>query len=314
MRLRVHHRTEYRYFSPVWDSLNELHLKPLETRWQTCESAIIAVVPAVRLTSYEDLHQNTVHHFEIPEKHDRLIIDSRCTVRTICKVDFEALPYGFPHSGLRGLKGDEECFPYLQDSRYVEINPEHWRLALDIQDFSTDVFQTAYAIMEYIFRNFEYRYGSTSVTTHANEVIARRCGVCQDFAHAMVALCRCLGIPCRYVSGYFFDATRNHSLRGSEASHAWTEVYIPGHGWIGLDPTNNKVIDDTYIGVAVGRDYRDVTPVAGTYFGSGSSILDVKVTVERLDRPVATAQNSKATATSAAAAKPATGETAALKA
>jgi transglutaminase-like putative cysteine protease len=289
MRLRVHHRTEYRYHTEVWDSLNELHLKPLQTRWQTLETSIIAVLPAVRLTSYEDLHQNTVHHFEIPEKHDRLVIDSRATINTASKVDFDSLPYGFDHSGLRLLKGNEECFPYLQDSRYVEINPEHWRLALDIQDYSSDVFQTAYAIMEHIFQNFEYRYGSTTVSTHANEVIARRCGVCQDFAHAMVAFCRCLGIPCRYVSGYFFDATRNHSLRGSEASHAWTEVFIPGHGWIGLDPTNNKVIDDTYISVAVGRDYRDVTPVAGTYFGSGASLLDVKVTVERLDGPKETA-------------------------
>jgi len=286
MRLRVHHRTEYRYLTEVWDSLNELHLRPLQTRWQICESSIIAVVPAVRLTSYEDLHQNTVHHFEIPEKHNRLIIDSRFTVTTSCKVDFNSLPYGFDHSGLRLLKGNEECFPYLQDSRYVEINPEHWRLALDIQDFSTDVFQTSYAIMEFIFREFEYRHGSTTVSTHANEVINRRCGVCQDFAHAMVALCRCLGIPCRYVSGYFFDATRNHSLRGSEASHAWAEVYIPGHGWIGLDPTNNKVVDETYVAIAVGRDYRDVTPVAGTYYGSGASVLGVKVTVERLDKGV----------------------------
>jgi transglutaminase-like putative cysteine protease len=307
MRLRVHHRTEYRYFSPVWDSQNELHLKPLQTRWQTCESAIISVLPAVRLTSYEDLHQNTVHHFEVPEKHDRLVIDSRCTVTTASKVDFEALPYGFPHSGLRALKGDEECFPFLQESRYVEINPEHWRLALDIQDFSTDVFQTAYAIMEYIFKNFEYRYGSTTVSTHASEVISRRCGVCQDFAHAMVTLCRCLGIPCRYVSGYFFDATRHHTLRGSEASHAWAEVFIPGHGWIGLDPTNNKVVDATYIAIAIGRDYRDVTPVSGTYFGSGSSMLEVKVTVERLDFPAPKATTPPPTA------KPVPGEVAALK-
>jgi transglutaminase-like putative cysteine protease len=285
MRLRVHHRTEYRYYSAVWDSLNYLHLRPLQTRWQTLESSIIAILPTVRLTSYEDLHQNTVHHFEIPERHDRLVIDSRAIVTTTGKVDFDALPYGFDHSGLRMLKGNEECFPYLQDSRYVEISPEHWRLARDIQDFSTDVFQTAYAIMEYIFANFEYRSGSTTVSTHANEVIAGGRGVCQDFAHAMTAFCRCLGIPCRYVSGYFFDATRNHSLRGSEASHAWTEVFIPGHGWIGLDPTNNKVVDETYIAVAVGRDYRDVTPVAGTYFGSGASLLEVKVTVERLDAP-----------------------------
>jgi len=283
MRLRVHHRTEFRYSSPVWDSVNELHLHPLETRWQHCESSIIAVFPATRLTHYEDLHQNTVHHFEIPERHDRLVIESRTIVATHGKVDFEALPYGFHHRLLPRLKGHEECFPYLQESAYVEVNPEIWRLAVDIQDFSEDVFQTAYAVMEYIFQNFEYRFGSTTVSTHANEVLAKRRGVCQDFAHAMAALCRSIGIPCRYVSGYFFDATRDHHLRGSEASHAWVEVYLPDHGWIGLDPTNNKVVDQTYVTLAVGRDYRDVTPVAGTFYGAGTSSLDVKVTVERLD-------------------------------
>ncbi len=283
MRLRVHHRTEFRYSSLVWDSVNDLHLRPLETRFQHCESSTIAVLPATRLSHYEDLHQNTVHHFEVPDRHDRLVIDSRATVTTNGKVDFNALPYGFSHTGLKQLKGHEECHPYLQNSHYVEVTPDNWRMALDIQDFSTDVFQTAYAIMEHIFVQFEYRAGLTNVTTHANEVIAHRYGVCQDFAHAMAALCRSLGIPCRYVSGYFFDATRDHHLRGSAASHAWVEVYLPDHGWIGLDPTNNKVIDETYIAVAVGRDYRDVAPVAGTYYGGGFSTLDVKVTVDRID-------------------------------
>lgn len=130
-----------------------------------------------------------------------------------------------------------------------------------------------------------YRSGATTVSTHASEVIRNRTGVCQDFAHAMIALCRAVGIPARYVSGYFYDTSRGHSLRGSEASHAWAEVYIDKFGWIGLDPTNNKVIDDTYIVIATGRDYRDVTPVVGTYYGSGKSIMDVTVRVDRLSAP-----------------------------
>ena len=84
------------------------------------------------------------------------------------------------------------------------------------------------------------------------------------------------------MSGYFFDATRDHHLRGAEASHAWAEVYIEGPGWIGLDPTNNKVIDETYIALATGRDYRDVPPVQGSFYGSGSSSMGVFVSVRRI--------------------------------
>lgn len=141
--------------------------------------------------------------------------------------------------------------------------------------------------MERIFKEYDYKPGATAVTTHANEVIKRKVGVCQDFAHAMVALCRSLNIPARYVSGYFFDSTRDHRLRGSEATHAWVEVFVEGYGWIGLDPTNNKVVDDTYIVLAVGRDYTDVSPVSGSYFGGGTSTLVVHVAVRRVDVPLA---------------------------
>ena len=101
------------------------------------------------------------------------------------------------------------------------------------------------------------------------------------FTH-LSGLCRAIGIPARYVSGYFFDATRDNSMRGSEASHAWVEVFIDGVGWIGLDPTNNKVTDETYIILARGRDYRDVAPVTGVYNGIGRSGMQVHVSVERL--------------------------------
>jgi transglutaminase-like putative cysteine protease len=152
-----------------------------------------------------------------------------------------------------------------------------------VQDGSEDVFQTSYAMMEHIYREYRYMSGATDVSTHASEVMERRMGVCQDFAHVMVAMCRAIGIPARYVSGYFFDATHDNSLRGSQASHAWVEVYLDRFGWIGLDPTNNKVIDETYIVLATGRDYRDVAPVAGTYFGGGESRLVVSVAVSRLE-------------------------------
>ena len=283
MRLRLHHRTEYRYSEPVSNNANELRLQPPTTLWQSCESSFISVLPGVRLAHYEDLNVNVVHYFEISQPHSRLVIDSRATVNTKCKVNFDKLPYGFLHRDLDCCRNMEDCHPFLQNSYHVEVTPEIWRYALDIKGESEDVFQTSYTIMEHIFRNYQYQSGATNVSTHASEVLEGKKGVCQDFAHAMVALCRSLYIPARYVSGYFFDATRDHSLRGSEASHAWVEVYIDNFGWIGLDPTNNKVVDDTYIILARGRDYRDVAPVIGAYYGAGKSAMNVNVDVQRLD-------------------------------
>ena len=96
--------------------------------------------------------------------------------------------------------------------------------------------------MDYIYSNYHYASGSTTASTHAVDVIRQRTGVCQDFAHAMTAYCRAVGIPARYVSGYFYDSTRNQSLRGSEASHAWVEVYTGKAGWIGLDQPTERLL------------------------------------------------------------------------
>ena len=133
------------------------------------------------------------------------------------------------------------------------------------------------------YENYEYCVSTTTVATHANEVLQNKRGVCQDFAHAAIALCRCLGIPARYVSGYFYDATRDQSMRGAGASHAWLEIMVNGYGWFGLDPTNNRVVDETYVILGSGRDYTDVAPVTGTYFGPSPESLQVSVEVKRLD-------------------------------
>jgi len=283
MRLRVHHRTRYDYPSPATDSCNDLRLCPRNTPSQKCESSLIYVLPPASLSHYFDLNQNVVHHFEVPDAHTSLTVTSKATVLTKNPVDFDHLPYGFSHKELPSVNTHEICFPYTQDSNYITVTPDVWRQAVDIKDISDDVFQTAYNIMEHIYSEYRYVQGATTVSTHANAVMKQKSGVCQDFAHVMVSYCRALGIPARYVSGYFYDATWDHHLRGAQASHAWVEVYIRDQGWVGLDPTNNKVVDSTYVLLASGRDYSDVAPLIGTYTGAPKSRLEVSVSVELLD-------------------------------
>lgn len=283
MHLHVLHKTHYRYPSPVRDSFNELRLHPLSNDWQKCESCFVSVLPTAPLGQYLDLNGNLVHYFEIPEDHSKLIIESRSTITTSKRVDFDDFPYGVPMKSLREVEGKPECRDYLQSSYFVSIDPETWREAVEIQGDSKDVFQTAYQIMEHVYLNFEYCPSTTSVDTQASEVLKNRKGVCQDFSHAVIALCRCLGIPARYISGYFYDSTRNQSMRGAGASHAWVEVLVNGHGWFGLDPTNNRVVDENYVIIGSGRDYQDVAPVTGTYFGRLPDSMEVSVSVKRLD-------------------------------
>jgi len=283
MRLYLFHQTSYRYPSSVKQSYNELRLHPLSNDWQKCTSTTITVLPICRTHSYLDLHGNIVHYFELPDEHKKLVIEARSVVETSSRVDFNNFPYGVKLSNFSKMQGVADYRDYLQTSSYVEINPEVWRMAVDLQGGSNDVFQAAYQIMEFIYQNFEYCKTTTTVDTHANEVLELRRGVCQDFAHAALALCRCLGIPARYVSGYFYDSTRDRKMRGAEASHAWIEVMVNGHGWFGLDPTNNRVVDDTYVILGTGRDYRDVAPVTGTYFGARPSEFEVTVRVKRED-------------------------------
>jgi transglutaminase-like putative cysteine protease len=283
MRFYLFHRTSYHYPSLVTQSYNELRLHPLSNDWQKCTSSTISILPICKLRSYLDLNGNIVHYFELPDEHQKLVIEARSIVETTSRVDFQNFPYGVKLSNLAKMEGVPECRDYLQTSTYVEINPTVWRMAVDLQAGSTDVFQTAYQVMEFIHQNFDYCKSTTTVDTHANEVLEIRRGVCQDFAHAALALCRCLGIPARYVSGYFFDSTRDRRMRGAEASHAWIEVMVSGHGWYGLDPTNNRVVDDTYVILGTGRDYRDVAPVTGSYHGPQPSEFDVSVRVKKYD-------------------------------
>ena len=280
MKLSVLHRTTFHYGLPVTDSVNTLHLEPRTFPFQKTLSCLIRVLPATRLRRFPDLFENITHHFELPQPHPRLQIESRIRV--------ENLPLLVPDASRGATLGDyadaavqEKIWPYLHDSRRVALSPEIWRQALDLTDKESSVFQKALRIMEWIHAEFRYEAGATASSTHMERAFELRRGVCQDFTHVMLGLCRAVRIPARYASGYLYNGPRDH-LVGAQASHAWAEVYLPQVGWIGFDPTNNTLADARYVKVAVGRDYEDVAPVSGAYHGTGHCRMEIDVAVERL--------------------------------
>lgn len=276
MKWEIIHRTSYTYASPVRDSFNEARLQPFSDDWQTVEHFLLKVLPAARLRHHHDFYSNVIHHFEISEPHSTLLVESnlRVTTRARPLLALDATP--FPLARISEAAREPRVFEFLQESRFVELSPEVWRLALDVTDGLADTWQTAQALMKFVHSTLKYESFSTNVHTHARDVLRDKRGVCQDFAHVMISLCRVLKIPALYVSGYL--ATENAS-----ATHAWVEVLIPGVGWRPLDPTHNREADENYVKIAVGRDYSDVAPVTGTYKGTRERKLEVNVKIERLN-------------------------------
>jgi transglutaminase-like putative cysteine protease len=276
MKFGIIHRTIYRYASPVRDSFNEARLQPFSNEFQKVDSFLLKVLPAARLRHHHDFYSNTVHHFEIAEPHSTLLVESHLRVTTRppswpAKTD---TPWSLARIG--EAVREPRVFDFLQESHFVELSPEVWRMALDAAAGITDTWQAALALMRFVFENFKYESSSTTVHTHMRDVLQEKRGVCQDFAHVMLGLCRSLKIPALYVSGYL-------ATEIASATHAWVEVLIPGTGWVGLDPTHDRPVDETYVKIAVGRDYSDVRPVSGNYKGTVEHKLDVKVDIKRLD-------------------------------
>lgn len=280
MRLAVLHRTTFLYATPVTESLNALHLEPRTFPYQKTLSALIRVLPATRLRRFSDLFENITHHFELPEPHDRLEIESRLRVHNLPLAITDAARAATLEE-YRDPLIRERIWPYQQECRRVVKSPEIWRQAIDVTSGTPSVFGQALAIMEWIHREFTYQPGATEVNTTLAEAFAMRRGVCQDFTHVMLGMCRSLGMAARYASGYLYNGPRD-SLVGAQASHAWCEVFLPDAGWTGFDPTNNTLADERYVKLAVGRDYDDVAPVVGTYHGTAHCRMEVVVEVEKL--------------------------------
>ena len=217
MKWDITHRTSYTYASPVRDSFNEARLQPFSDEWQTVENFLLKVLPAARLRHHYDFYSNVVHHFEIVEPHSTLLVESNLRVTTKPRPPLVAAAAPFPLARMGEVAREPRVFEFLQESRFVESSPEVWRQALDATDGVTDAWQAVLALMNLVHTSLKYESNSTHVHTHAREVWRDRRGVCQDFAHVLIGLCRALKIPALYVSGYL-------ATEIASATHAWLEV------------------------------------------------------------------------------------------
>jgi transglutaminase-like putative cysteine protease len=276
MKFDILHRTRYTYASPVQDSFNDVRLQPVPNQEQTVESFLLRVLPAARLTHFKDFYSNWVNHFEIHEAHDHLLIEAQSRIVTHPQPALALDAQLCPLEKIGEAQNVERCFDYLQDSRFVEISPDSWKLAVDATHGQTDVWQAALGLMNFVYGFLKYEPNSTHVHTHMSEVLLARRGVCQDFAHLLIGLSRALKMPARYVSGYLATEKAN-------ATHAWVEIFLPGHGWRALDPTHNRQIDETYVKLGTGRDYADVPPVTGNYRGTLERKMEVEVKIAPLE-------------------------------
>jgi uncharacterized alpha-E superfamily protein/transglutaminase-like putative cysteine protease len=287
---RVVHRTTYHYGGPVEQAYNEAHLRPRTTPHQRCLSHVLDIEPEPTSRSeYADAFGNAVAIFEVAGGFDRL------SVTATSEVALSAPPPPAPsppwESALWLLDIDRQASsrqarPYRAASRLIPSSSE-------LADYAGLSFPEGRPLVEAvvdlssrIHRDFDYQPGFTSVTTPVLDVLHYRRGVCQDFAHLAVGCVRSMGLAARYVSGYIETTAPagQDRLVGADASHAWFSVYLPGWGWIDLDPTNDQLVTDSYVTTAWGRDYGDVSPLRGSVDGGGSShTLEVAVDVLRLD-------------------------------
>ena len=281
----IEHRTTYTYDSDVTGSYGLVHLRPRDLDWQTCVAHEISIEPEpADLFRHVDLYGNTKSYFHVVQPHTRLVVTSTSVVSVeVNELDVAAL--GVPwEQTLPAWQADNpetwEATDFMFPSPYVEVPGSIRDYAHRSFPAGRPIGEAAVELMHRIHSDFTYKSGSTTLSTKVSDLLEKRTGVCQDFAHFMVACLRSLGLPGRYVSGYLATRPAPGKPRQAQdaASHAWVGCWIPGAGWLYLDPTNDRIIDDAHTTVAWGRDYGDVPPVKGVIFTEAKkSTMEVSV-------------------------------------
>jgi transglutaminase-like putative cysteine protease len=292
----VSHHTRYRYSEPTSISHHVLHLAPRPCEHQRCHRSVLEVTPAPA-SSVDDIDYfgNPVTYLTVQESHTELSFHSQSLVEVSA---VQPPPAGATMPWERAvaeLAGDRSAqglavLELTFRSAYTRSNSDLVGYAAQSFAAGRPLFEAARDLTSRIHRDFAYQPGTTSVSTPVDQVFAERRGVCQDFAHLQIAVMRRIGLAARYVSGYLVTRPRKGAakLRGADASHAWLSVWLPGWGWLDLDPTNDVVPSDQHVTVAWGRDYGDVSPIMGVILGGGEHRIDVAVHVEPADLPAET--------------------------
>ncbi len=280
MTFKVVHRTEYRYDREVFSTYGEARLHPRELTGQQCYSTTLSVDPfPEEYRVRRDFFGNRVAHYAVLEPHTSLVVTATSVV------DVRGRQVLLPSAG-------GHRWEVVRDELRAAIEPD----ALEARQFTLPspaaapspgaaaYVATSFApgrpllealadLTARIRVDFEFQPGSTDVDSTVDELLARRAGVCQDFAHLTITGLRALGLSARYVSGYLETEPPPGMVRlqGADVSHAWVGVFLPGLGWVDLDPTNDQFVDDRYVTVAWGRDYSDVPPLKGVIFTESES-------------------------------------------
>ena len=291
MYYSIRHVTKFRYNAHVSESLMEARMQPRSEGPQRCLQFQLMVQPKARVQSYRDYLGNMVHHFDVPGRHKQLSIVADALV------DVQP-PAPLPKS--LGEGAWDELDEMIAAGDYIEmLMPsqfgqstellEQFAHELNLESHEKarrhDPLEFVLKLSELLYAKIAYVPKSTRVDSPIDHALESRQGVCQDFAHIMIALTRRIGIPCRYVSGYLFHKAGEKTRSIEGATHAWVETLLPGLGWVGIDPTNNVLAGERHVRTSVGRDYADVPPTKGVFKGSAESQLLVAVHVAPSDAP-----------------------------
>ena len=292
-RYLVLHETDYDYGSPVSLSQQLLHLSPRPLGYQQCLAHELVIEPPPNWQREGwDAFGNPVHWIAFDQPHAHLHVRSRMEIEVLphlpraplaASPTWESVRERLAYAANPLDEADREASCFLFESPFVRVKHEFARYAEDCFPAGTPVLEGVKALMNKIFSEFKFDPEATTVATPVLEVLANKRGVCQDFAHLMIACLRSLGLAARYVSGYLLTQPPPGKPRliGADASHAWVSVYVPGEAssWVDFDPTNNLLPDTQHITISIGRDFGDISPLRGIILGGGNPAPEVAVTV-----------------------------------
>jgi transglutaminase-like putative cysteine protease len=300
VRYQITHLTAYAYSSDVSVSQHVARLTPRTLDFQRCLAHELTVEPrAALVTQREDYYGNQATFFNIAGSHRRLVVTARSKVELLPRVlpDAESTP---PWETIRDLFRRHDASPRDHTQEFIFPSVMIPRLP-ELADYAAASFvaerPALAAVLDLtrrMFADFKFDPKATTVATPLEQVIKHRRGVCQDFAHFQIGCFRALGLPSRYVSGYLetLPPPGKPRLVGADASHAWVQIFIPGTGWLDVDPTNNLLPSERHVTLAWGRDFSDVSPIRGVIVGGGKHELSVSVDVKPLDENDSESDNS----------------------